>query len=172
MVIDETGMKALPLRFWHLLERHPHILQLRDSVGSIHLLWMISAMLEHAPNAFSKGEELSTKSGTLCNTDVKIHPILFELLFWMVLFQENKFLLVVALIIVNYIFGTGQIFFSFSHREWITSLWHDEGGKRNVEHKTKASNNLSKMLLILWINNEVLFHIHFRASVKEKDETL
>lgn len=41
-----------------------------------------------------------------------------------------------------------------------------------MKHKTNTSNNLSKMLLILWINNEILFHIHFGASVKEKDETL
>lgn len=43
MVICETDIKALPLRFWHPLNKRPHVLQFWDSVKSIHLLFVESA---------------------------------------------------------------------------------------------------------------------------------
>lgn len=67
MVMYETGIKALPLRFWRLLNKHPHILQFWDSVKSIHLLLLILALLEHAPDAFLKREEMTRKPGTVCH---------------------------------------------------------------------------------------------------------
>lgn len=132
----ETDIKALPLRFWHLLKKHLHILQFWDSVESIHLLWLILAVLEHAPNAFSKGEELPTKSGTLCNADVKIHPSLIWTAILDVLFQENKILLVIAVIIVNYIFGTGQTFYlQLQRMDNLTLTWW--GWQKECEAQNK-----------------------------------
>lgn len=77
----ETGTKALPLGFWCLLNEHPHILQFWDSVKSIHLLLLILAVLEHAPDAFLKGEEMTRKPGTVCHKDKKSTLVLSELLF-------------------------------------------------------------------------------------------
>lgn len=74
MVMYETSIKALPLRFWHLLNKHPHILQFWDSVKSIYLLLLILAVLEHAPNTFLKGEEMTRKPGTVCHKDIKNPP--------------------------------------------------------------------------------------------------
>lgn len=114
MVIYDRDIKALPLRFWHPLNKHPHILQFWDSVKSIHLLLLILAVLECAPDAFLKGEEMTRKQGTVCHRDIKKSILALSELILNVLFQENKFFLVMVLIIVNY--------FTFSHREWITLL--------------------------------------------------